>query len=141
MLIEIILPLILFILIVIFDATKDVLRDRFTGSFFDKYPKLFPPEFFNAALSWKNKWVLDENGNPKLDGDGNRIPKKWLGIDIPDAFTDGWHFVKFLLWTSLIILVALNLVLFGVILNFLLLSGIYLFVWWLFYDKLLLSKK
>lgn len=134
--------IILFILIVIFDATKDVLRDRFSGSFFDKHPKLFPPKFFNAEISWKNKWVLDENGNPKLDGEGNRIPRKWFGkISIPVALTDAWHFIKFLLWTTLIAIVAINSTLFGFILNFLLLSGIYLFIWWLFYDKLLLSKK
>jgi len=138
---ELIITFVLFILIVEFDAAKDVLRDRFTGSFFDKHPKLFPPKFFNAAISWKNKWVLDADGNPKLDKDGNRIPKKWLGIDIPDAFTDGWHFIKLMLWTALITVVAINLTLFGFILNFVILSAIYLFFWWLFYNVWFLGGK
>jgi len=139
---EIILPIILFSLIVIFDAAKDVLKSRFGGSFFDTHPKLFPPKFWDAAISWKNKWVLDEDGNPKLDKDGNRIPKKWFGfLDIPDAFTDAWHLIKFFLWLFLIIMTAINLPLFGFILNFLILSGIYLFFWWLSYNVWFLGGK
>lgn len=138
---EIILTGVLFALIVIFDAVKDVLRDRYDGSFFDRHPKLFPKDWWDARISWNKKWVLDENGDPKLDENGERIPKKFLGIDIPDAFTDGWHFIKLLLWTSLIIIIAINLTLYGFILNFVILSAIYLFLWWLWYDVILIDKK
>lgn len=87
-----ILPIILFILIVICDAAKDVIKSRWDGSFFDKHPKLFPKKWWDSRLSWKNKWVLDENGEIKLDENGERIPKKLFGIiDFPDAFTNGWH--------------------------------------------------
>lgn len=141
MLIEVIIPIILFTLIVIFDAAKDVLESRFAGSFFDKHPELFPKEWF-GPYSWKNKWVLDENDNPKLDEYGERIPKKWFGlIDIPDAFTDGWHLIKFFLWTALITITAINLPLFGFLLNFVILSAIYLFLWWIFYNKIFLYGK
>lgn len=139
---NIILTILLLILIVICDASKDVLKSRFNGSFFDKHPKLFPRKFWYAPETWKNKWVLDENGNPKLDENGNMIPKKWFGlIDIPDAFTDGWHFIKFILWTALILALSINLELFIWYINFVLLSFIYLFIWWLFYDIILLYNK
>ena len=141
MFLTIILVFILFALIVILDAAKDVLKSRFDGSFFDKHPKLFPKKWWDARISWKNKWVLDEDGNPKLDKYGERIPKKWLFINIPDAFTDGWHFLKFILWTSLIIITAINLPLYGFLFNFVILSGIYLFFWWLFYNVIFLGGK
>ena len=142
MFIEVIISIVIFSLIVVFDAAKDVLKDRFVGSFFDKHSKLFPKKYWYAFESWKNKWVLDENGNPKLDEKGNRIPKKWFGlIDIPDAFIDGWHLIKFFLWTSLIIITAINLPLFGFLLNFIILSAIYLTLWWIFYNKIFLYGK
>ena len=137
-----ILPIILFIFIVIIDAAKDVLEKRFDGSFFDRHPKLFPKKLWDVRLSWKNKWVLDENGEIKLDRNGKRIPKKWFGrFDIPDAFTDGWHGIKLLLWLFLIIAIAINFPLFGFIFNFLILSGIYLFFWWLSYNVWFLGGK
>jgi len=137
----IILTGILFSLIVVFDAAKDVIKDRFDESFFNKHPKLFPKKWWDARISWKNKWVLDADGNPKLDDKGNRIAKKILGIDIPDAFTDAWHFIKLLLWASLIISLAINLTLFGFFINFLILSAIYLFLWWLSYNIWFLGGK
>lgn len=137
-----ILPIILFILIVICDAAKDVIKSRWDGSFFDKHPKLFPKKWWDSRLSWKNKWVLDENGEIKLDENGERIPKKLFGIiDFPDAFTNGWHLVKFFLWTFLIFITAVNLPLFVWYVNFVILSGIYLFFWWLFYNQIFLYGK
>ncbi len=142
MFIKIILSIILFSLIILFDAAKDVLRDRYDNSFFDKHPNLFPRKFWYVLMSWKNKWEVDENNNIKLDEKGNRIPKKWFGlIDIPDAFTDGWHLIKFFLWIALISMLAINLPLFGFTLNFIILSIIYLFLWWIFYNKLFLCGK
>lgn len=138
---EIILIFVLFVLIVIFDAAKDVLKSRFDGSFFDKHPKLFPKKWWDSRVSWKNKWELDENGEIKLDKDGNRIPKKILGIDVPDAFTNGWHLIKFFLWTTLIVITAFALPLYGFFINFVILSVIYLFFWWLFYNVIFLGDK
>jgi len=141
MLFEVILIVILLILIDFCDAAKDKMSFHWATSIFAKYPKLFPPQFWNPAISWKNKWVLDENGEPKLDENGKRIPKKWHGIDIPDVFTDGWHALKGIGWTAILVIGAINLPLFGFILNFVILSAIYLFFWWLFFDVLLVAKK
>ena len=141
MFLTVILIFILFALIVILDAAKDVLKSRFDGSFFDRHSKLFPKKWWDSRISWKNKWELDENGEIKLDKYGERIPKKIFGIDMPDAFTNGWHFLKFILWTSLIIITAINLPLYGFLLNFGILSGIYLFFWWLFYNVIFLGGK
>lgn len=139
---EIILIIILLILIDFCDAARDKMSFHWGISIFAKYPKLFPPQFWNPATSWKNKWVLDENGEPKLDDKGNRIPKKWFGIiDIPDVFTDAWHVLKGIGWTAILVIAAINLPLYGFILNFVIVSAIYLFFWWLFFDVLLVAKK
>ena len=138
MIFTIIIPIVLFTLIVIFDATKDVLKDRYDGSFFDKHPKMFPRSYWEPSISWKNKWVLDENGVIKTDAKGMRIHKKMFwGLSFPDAFSDGWHFVKFFLWTALILVTAINLPLFVWYINFVILSALYLTVWTIFYDHLL----
>lgn len=142
MILDIILAIVLLILMVFCDASRDRLSYFWSESIYAKYPKLFPQKFWNPTLSWKNKWVLDENGNPKLDENGDRIPKKWFGlIDIPDALTDGWHVLKAISWTAILIIIAVNLIWFSPIVNFLILSAIYLITWWLFFDILLNTKK
>lgn len=51
------------------------------GEFHERFPNA-NPQFWNPALSWKNKYV---DGNPDLGR------TKFIGLTIPAQFTDGYH--------------------------------------------------
>ena len=84
-----------------FNSVMDTLKDHYSSSIFKNWDE----DFWNPAISWQNKY------------------KTW----IPDAFTDGWHWVK--LFDIVIILLAivsyerifewwiLDFLLFGIIRN------------------------
>jgi hypothetical protein len=96
--------------------------------------KKFNPNWWNAEVSWKNKYV---NGDPSLG-----FRKIWKNINYPVQLTDCWHFFK----TLMIIFLTLSVVTFDSDLivesyYYLLYVGLYGTVWnvvfSLFYDKIL----
>ncbi len=70
-----------FILLIASDAMMDKLRFHFSKSIFQSWD----PQFWNPAISWRNKYI---------DGDPAKGRKKLWGIQIPVIFTDGWHAIK-----------------------------------------------
>ncbi|KKK85820.1 hypothetical protein LCGC14_2769380 [marine sediment metagenome] len=66
--------LILFIVGGSLNAVQDTLADHWEESIFKKWG--WDKEFWHKASSWKRKY--------------------WLPSWIPDAWTDGWHIIKFL---------------------------------------------
>ncbi len=70
------------------DATKDTLAHHYGASIFNQ----FNPQFWDANLSWCNKWLRCESGQERFWGSSNMFV----------FMTDGWHLMKFfidrLLW-------------------------------------------
>jgi len=87
-----------------FSAIQDTVKHHFTESIFHQ-PGTTKKKFgfdwnWWYASSWKNKWMLDENGNVLIDPKtGKRVPRttkflffKWQFVQIYDA----WHYYKML---------------------------------------------
>lgn len=68
------------------NAIMDTCAHHYSFSIFSKYPNLFSKQFWDADVSWKNKYV---------DWDNNlRDRKTFLGVTLHVAFTDAWHLFK-----------------------------------------------
>ncbi len=106
----------------IFDACKDTLAFEFSTSRFSG----LNPKFWDASISWKNKYV---------DGDVLKGRKKILGIIIPAIFTDGWHGFK-ALHTLFIILSVISFVSLSdkILINYIFAYGFYKWGFNLFYN-------
>ena len=67
------------------DAIMDTLKDHFSVSVFSKLNQ----QYWNPAVSWKNKYV---NGDPTQ----GHVTFDFLGIKLPlpDALSDAWHTAK-----------------------------------------------
>jgi hypothetical protein len=87
----------LFVLAAICNAVMDISSHHFSESAL----RSFNPMWWNAEVSWKNKYV---DGDPKL---GRR--KIWRKINYPVQLTDAWHFFK----TLMIVLLALSVLSFS----------------------------
>lgn len=70
------------------NAVMDTIKDKFDKSIFKDMDRVF----WDARISWMNKWV---------DGDKTKGRTYWkvLGIKIikPAIITDAWHLFKFLM--------------------------------------------
>lgn len=110
------------------NAITDILRNNFTESVF----KNLNAQYWNAAISWTNKWV---------DGDKTKGRTFWkvlgIKITIPVVFTDAWHLFK------TIMLAALGIA-FGLLTPYFLGLPVFGICWYLgfenFYSKFLRSK-
>lgn len=119
---------ILIIIAGIANAITDILRNNFRESIF----KNLNPKFWNAEISWMNKWV---------DGDKTKGRTFWrvLGIKmiIPAMITDAWHIFK----TIMLVCFA---VAFGLLTPHFLGFPIFCVCWYLgfelFYSKFLRKK-
>jgi len=127
---ELIVSLSFFILASICNSVMDTSSHHYHTSILKK----FNPNWWNAEVSWKNKYV---NGDPSLG-----FRKIWKNINYPVQLTDCWHFFK----TLMIIFLTLSVVTFDSDLivesyYYLLYVGLYGTVWnvvfSLFYDKIL----
>lgn len=86
----------LFVLLAcIMNAGMDSLAHTYSSSFAKNWDK----NFWDPAISWRNKYV---DNNPEK---GKR--KIW-GIIVPAAFTDGWHLLKMFMLGFLFIAMSLN---------------------------------
>jgi hypothetical protein len=77
------------------NAGMDSLRHNFIMSFAHNWDR----DFWDPEISWKNKYVDGDPANPR---------RKFLGIIIPAAFTDGWHLLKMFMLGFLFIAMSLN---------------------------------
>lgn len=126
-----IIYIVVFLLVVIAafcNAITDILRNNFTESVF----KNLNAQYWNAAISWTNKWV---------DGDktkGRTFWKVWgIKITKPVVFTDAWHLFKTITLLSLATA-------FGLLTPYCLGLPAFAICWYLgfenFYSKILRSK-
>lgn len=96
------------------NAVMDVCQFHYDRSIFTFYDH----KFWNAEISWKNKYVDWDNGD--------RRRKKWFWkINYPVQFTDAWHLFKSLM----IIFFALAIILYRPVVNELIDFGIFGIVW------------
>jgi hypothetical protein len=65
----------------VLDATRDTLAHHFTRSIFAGWNA----QFWDANLSWCNKWLNCQSG----------VEKYWGSSTFLSFTTDGWHLVKF----------------------------------------------
>jgi hypothetical protein len=131
---EVLITLIIVALAAVCNAVMDVLQFHFKQSVFAEYDE----QFFNPAISWRNKYV---NHDPVFG------LKKIFGlIPVPAAFTDAWHLAKSLM----IGLLLTAIVMYGYLVNqqtfagliddFLWLSLTWNIVFLTFYKKILRRK-
>lgn len=88
---------VLVLLALIMNSGMDSLRHSFSTSFARNWVE----QFWNPALSWKNKYE-----NYELYGTKRR--KKWHSIVIPAPFTDGWHLLKMFMLGFIMSAMSLN---------------------------------
>lgn len=116
----------LFGIILISNWAMDSLRFRYSQSIFNRWRWLRETRFFGYREFWRSdKEALLRRFKNHDPAQGR---KKILGITIPQAFFDGWHFWKSIMVTAICALAAANLVV------FLVLGAAWLLVWWLLYD-------
>lgn len=92
-----------------FNAIMDTISHHFYESIFNKRDKVKWVRFWNAEISWKNKYV---------DYDPAKGRKKWviikrgsqvfLTMNKPVQLTDGWHMMKSLMLVSIIAAVSVE---------------------------------
>ncbi len=112
------------------NAVMDVCQFHYDKSVFT----LYNHNYWNAEISWKNKYV-------DWDG-GNRNRKKWFwGINYPVQLTDAWHLFKSLM----IVLFALAVVFYQPVVNFWVDFGVMGLMWNftfnLYYNHIFILKK
>lgn len=90
---ELIVSLSSWILASICNAVMDTSDHHFHTSIF----KNKNPMWWNAEVSWKNKYV---DGNPQLG-----FRKIWKNINYPVQLTDSWHFFK--MWMIVFITISI----------------------------------
>lgn len=126
--INFIMAFVFIILAALCNVVMDLLKDKFKESIF----KNLNEQFWNAQISWINKWV---------DGDKTKGRTHWLvfGVKItkPSFITDGWHLFKFFLQLSLAIA-------FGFLTPYFLGLPLFFVAWWIgfnpFYNNILKSQ-
>jgi len=116
-----------FFFIILFASwSMDSIRFRYEQSIYWRWCWLRQTRFFG----WRDFWRSDQYSQFRKYKNG--IPehgrKKFLGIIIPQAFLDGWHFWKMILVGAIMFLVSAN------ILQFSIFSVVWNLVWWLIYD-------
>lgn len=79
-----------FFLAGISNGVMDTLQYHFSSSFFSDFNK----NFWDATISWTNKYVVD-------GGIVTNKRRKILAVPIPVLFTDGSHLFKFLMLSTL----------------------------------------
>lgn len=102
------LSYILVILAAVFNAVMDTLIHHHPTSVFKSHKTGFWADALET--SWKNKYI---DGNP-MKGHKKLF---WI-INVPDAFTDGWHLSKSLMIIALIASIVLYNPLFGIWIDF-----------------------
>jgi len=92
----------LFIIVAgISNAVMDKLQFHYGKSIFSKWPQTNPNE------SWKNKWKLDEEGNPVKYANGKLKERFPLSSTALVLFTDLWHFAQFVMLTCFTIAIVI----------------------------------
>lgn len=82
-----IIPLIFIALSAICNSGMDILREKYKGSIFEKYPKIFKPSYW-GDLSWKNQYIDNQEYKGK---------KKFYKIPLTSIFINAWHLLKSLM--------------------------------------------
>lgn len=98
MVLQTVLTYFLIAMAAVMNAVMDVITHRFYGSVFDKW-YLFNNSFWDARTSWANKYI---------DGDPDKGRKKFLGLNLHPAFTDGWHLCKSLMIIFLCLAIVIS---------------------------------
>lgn len=117
---------VIFAIVYFANWSMDSLRFRYHASIFYKWDWLRETKFFGYKEFWKSDqdaMLRRFKNNDPLQG-----RKTILGVVIPQAFTDGWHFWKMFLVTGICILAANG------IKSFIIIGALWLILWWLMYD-------
>jgi hypothetical protein len=121
------LSYLLVILAALFNSVMDTLIHHHDTSIFKNYKTGFWADALET--SWRNKYI---------DGDPTKGHKKlfWI-INVPDAFTDGWHLSKSFMIVALIAAVVLYKPLINVYVDFILLGCLWNLTFNLMYNYIL----
>ena len=110
------------------NAIMDVVSFHYDESVFSRFNR----KFWDASISWKNKYVDWDKGNKER--------KKIFGIRLAPAFTDSWHFFKSLMIVLIVLSVVLYKPLFGEVIDFVVMGLIWNFVFLFFYEVVFKKK-
>lgn len=109
------------------NAVMDICSHKFSISIF----KNLTPQWWDAAISWKNKYI---NATPDLG-----LRKLFWRINYPVQLTDAWHLFK----TIMIVLICLAIVFYKQMFNWwvdiLILGTVWNCTFSLFYNKFLIK--
>lgn len=106
------------------------------------YPSTAFPFLKDGKLK---RWLLNDWTSKYVNGDPNQGRKKFyimgIGIIIPVAVLDGWHFFRFILIMAILVNNALMLLPINFFLTFIVQSVIYLIAWYIFYETNIFSGR
>ena len=71
-------------------GTSNAVMDTLSHHFYVSIFRGLNPQFWYPEISWKNKYEADAQGNLLMP----LKHKTFLGLPIPDSFTDAWHIFK-----------------------------------------------
>lgn len=119
------------------NSAMDTLQFHYSTSIFKNFKN---QNFFNPEISWKNKWYMDSKGNI--------LGEKFLGSSTVFTFlTDAWHFFKFIMLTSIFLVIVFYTPIIKIesaflefVANFILLRLIYGCVFEIIFSKVLKKK-
>lgn len=104
----------------------DSIRFRYFQSIFNRWRWLRETRFFGYREFWRSDATT--LNRKYRGGDPANGRKRFLGVVLPAALFDGWHFWKSIMVTAICALAAANLE------AFLFLGAGWLLGWWLMYD-------
>lgn len=78
-----------------FNGNMDTVQFHFSKS---SYAEKGNDIYYNPAISWKNKYVTDEDGKLVREN-GELVPRFFLSTTALVFLTDFWHFQQFLMLT------------------------------------------
>lgn len=117
------IDLISFLTALLANWAMDSIAHRYPQSIFFRWGFLRETRFFGFREFWKR-----DGSRKYIGGDPRNGRKKFLGIVIPPAFFDGWHFWKMIMVGSVITLAAANVA------QYVIYSVAWNLLWWLIYD-------
>lgn len=113
MLLEILSLLLIVLIALVMNAAMDAISHHYKTSFAAKAKE----SFWNPAISWKNKYELDKDGELILDEKGKPIRRMLVDFTLlsipiklryPSALSDAWHGLKSLMLLFLIFAICLD---------------------------------
>lgn len=117
---------ILFIVVLFSNWCMDSIKFRYSESIFFRWRWLRETKFFGYKEFWKSDHTT--RNRKYKDEDPQKGRKQFLGITLPQALYDGWHF-----WKSCMV-IAICLMAAHDVSSFLMFGALWLIVWWLLYD-------